>query len=134
MRLSTREDDGYVGVMLLNEQMTWARFDKATRRLADYIIDLKKRGDIKSIYGIPRGGLVVAVRLSHMLDLPMILNPLEIQPHTLVVDDIADSGKTLKKFKGRVIATLYYNEKSAVIPNYWIFKKKHRWIDFPWEI
>ena len=92
--------------------MTWALFDKATRKLAERIIVLKESGVIKSIYGISRGGLVVAVRLSHMLDLPLILN---------------------SKDKNSLIATLYYNEISAVIPKFWIFKKKDKWIVFPWE-
>ena len=113
--------------------MTWALFDEATRKLAERIIALKGSGVVKSICGIPRGGLVVAVRLSHMLDLPLILHSKEIQPHTLIVDDIADSGKTLRKYKNSLIATLYYNERSTVIPKFWIFKKKDKWIVFPWE-
>ena len=117
----------------MDELMTWAMFDKATRKLAERIIVLKKNGVVKSIYGIPRGGLVVAVRLSHMLDLPLILDSKEIQPHTLVVDDIADSGKTLRKYKNSLTATLYYNKRSAVIPKFWIFKKKDKWVVFPWE-
>ena len=108
-------------------------FDQAARKLTDQIFSLKECGVVKSIYGIPRGGLVVAVRLSHLLDLPLILDPREIQSNTLVVDDIADSGKTLEKFKNNIIATLYYNEKSPVTPKFWIFKKKDRWIVFPWE-
>ena len=51
----------------------------------------------------------------------------------MVVDDIADSGLTLEKFQNRLIATLYYNEKSAVIPKFWVFKKTDKWIVFPWE-
>jgi hypoxanthine phosphoribosyltransferase len=117
----------------LDELVTWALFEKATKKLAERIIVLKESGVVKSIYGISRGGLVVAVRLSHMLDLPLILDSKEIQPHTLVVDDIADSGKTLWKYKNSLIATLYYNERSAVIPKFWIFKKKDKWIVFPWE-
>ena len=113
--------------------MTWAMFDQAAKELADQIKSLKESGVVTSIYGIPRGGLVVAIRLSHILDLPLILDSREIQSQTVVVDDIADSGKTLEKFKNRLVATLYYNEKSSVTPKFWIFKKKDRWIVFPWE-
>ncbi|MFT4261204.1 MAG: phosphoribosyltransferase [Candidatus Woesearchaeota archaeon] len=55
---------------------------------------LKKVGEIKNvkdIFGIPRGGLIAAVILSHKLDLPLTN---KITKQTLVVDEICDSGKT----------------------------------------
>ena len=57
---------------------------------------------IKNIYAIPRGGLPLAVSLSHRLNLPIIMNETEISPQTLVVDDIFDSGATLKEV-GRIL-------------------------------
>lgn len=72
---------------------TWKDFDKDVRILAKNAKGL----DIKNIYGVPRGGLVVAVTLSHLLNKPLILDSKKITKKTLVVDDILDSGKTLEK-------------------------------------
>ena len=88
--------------------------------------------------GIPRGGLVVAVRLSHLLDVPLIDSTVHLLPtSTLVVDDIADTGRTLERFrKGCVhvyIATLYYHKQSSVVPDFWVREKTDKWIVFPWE-
>jgi len=52
---------------------------------------------------------------------------------TLIVDDIADTGETLKNYEKFFIATLYYHKQSIVKPNIWIYEKKDQWIQFPWE-
>ena len=54
-----------------------------------------KIGFFKNIYGLPRGGLIPAVMLSHQLGIPMAKG--DIGPDTLIVDDICDSGETLDK-------------------------------------
>ena len=86
---------------------------------------------IKNIYGIPRGGLVLAVYLSHLLNIPIVDRP--TGKETLIVDDIADTGTTLNDFKDYTIATLYYHKQSKVKPDIWIYEKKDNWILFPWE-
>ena len=48
----------------------WASFDHDVRKLARMI---KRVGKPKNIYGKPRGGLVPAVWLSHLLERPMVL-------------------------------------------------------------
>ena len=40
----------------------------------------------KNIYGLPRGGLIPAVMLSHRLEIPLVKG--DIGPDTLIVDDI----------------------------------------------
>ena len=60
----------------------------------------------------------------------------------LVVDDIADSGDTLKAIMSHLessfediefqSATLYYKETSCYKPHFWINEAKE-WIDFFWE-
>src|SRR3990167_1516754 len=67
----------------------------------DYLVDKlevkinKEKLVFNSIYGVPRGGLVVAVMLSHRLNLP-IVEAKGINKNTLIVDDICDKGLTLK--------------------------------------
>jgi hypoxanthine phosphoribosyltransferase len=83
------------------------------------------------IYGIPRGGLVPAVYLSHLTGLPLTEYPQ--YPTTLVVDDIADTGHTLEELDQFFIATIYYHKQSIVKPDIWVYEKKKKWIVFPWE-
>jgi len=86
-----------------------------------------------SIFGIPRGGLIIAVKLSHLLGVPLTL----IQPlkdnNCLVVDDVADTGATLEKFKNYKTATLHYKPWSSVKPTYYV-EETTDWIIYPWEI
>ena len=59
----------------------------------------------------------------------------------LVVDDVADTGKSLALVKTHLkeegatemkIATIYYKPWSIVVPD-WFERKTSRWIIFPWE-
>ena len=114
------------------EKMSWKKFDKTIDRLAD---EIKKSGtlaDVDGIFGIPRGGLVPAVALSHKLKLPLTRFP---DSRTLIVDNIADTGKTLIKFEHHhaVTVTLFYHKNSAVKPTFTVHEKKDKWIQFPWE-
>jgi len=93
-----------------------------------------KNFDIDSIYGIPRGGIVPAVYLAHLLKLPLVEKDF-INETTLLVDDIADTGKTLITYNrlNCKIATIYYHKQSIIEPDIWIYEKRNDWILFPWE-
>ena len=53
---------------------------------------------IKTVYGIPRGGLPIAIHLSHAMGWEFTNNPFhDHYENTIIVDDIADTGVTLKK-------------------------------------
>ncbi len=108
---------------------TWVQFDIDIRIMVLKIgISGKK---FNGIWGPPRGGLIPAVVLSYALDLPILLKP---TPDTLIVDDVADTGKTLDQYKEKnFIATLFYHQQSIVVPDIWIREKKEEWIVFPWE-
>ena len=87
---------------------------------------------VDSIYGIPRGGLIPAVMLSHKTELPLVQT---IGKNTLVVDDICDSGVTLDKMPGQFTAVLFHKPHTSVFtPN--VYSKLHEgdeWLVFPWE-
>jgi hypoxanthine phosphoribosyltransferase len=60
----------------------------------------------------------------------------------LVVDDVADSGESLKLVKAHIlqqgakevrVATMYYKPWSVVKPDYYALETRH-WVVFPWEI
>ena len=71
---------------------TWSEFDKGVDLIANKCKSLKSSG----IYGIPRGGLCLAVALSHKLNIKLIEKPIK---KSLIVDDVYETGITLSKFK-----------------------------------
>lgn len=92
------------------------------------------------VYGIPRGGLVLAVMLSHKLHIPMLASPVE---GCLIVDDICDSGESLLHYVNNTsggqqndyyIVTMYYKPNTLnVTPDFYGATKYEDWIVFPWE-
>lgn len=85
------------------------------------------------VYGIPRGGMVIAVVISNRLNLPMLTAPCK---GCLVVDDLSDTGITLKHYQdcGYFIATWGCKDKTIVTPDWYYDKfEDDDWIVFPWE-
>ena len=111
-------------------EFTWKQFNESVEKLTQKI----KRSNLifDGIYGVPRGGLPLAVALSHTLKLPLLLNP---SKDSLVVDDISDNGDTLLHMKNKRIATLVSTEWTISPPDYTDKYKRNRkdWIVFPWE-
>lgn len=90
----------------------------------------------RNIYAIPMGAFPVAIRLSKLLELPIIFDESEISKDTLVVDDIADTGNTLSKYAGNCggCAVLITKKRTKVLPNFTAFvDNKDIWWKFPWE-
>ena len=105
--------------------------------MTDIIKDLTKKIPFEvpladSIYGIPRGGLIPAVMLSHSTGLPLVNT---IGKNTLVVDDMTDSGVTMDKMPGQWTAVLFHKPHTSIFtPN--VYSKLHEgdeWLVFPWE-
>lgn len=85
---------------------------------------------IKSITGIERGGLIPAVMISHKLNIPYVN---KINKDTLVVDDICDSGETLKNMVAGYTATLHYKKTASFTPDFYSKEVGDEWIVYPWE-
>jgi hypoxanthine phosphoribosyltransferase len=117
----------------VREQYTWEEFEHDCVKIAAWA----KTKHVKNVYGIPRGGLVIAVKLSHLLDLPVVLNRDDISPDTLIVDDIVDGGGTIERLlalTGRHshIASIFYNKSATHAPHFFV-REKSGWVVFPWE-
>lgn len=85
----------------------------------------------KGVYGVPRGGLILAVMISHAAGIPLLMAPCS---GCIIVDDIADTGETLKRYSGKhFIATMYYHKQCSFEPDFWLYEKKDGWIIYPWE-
>lgn len=112
---------------------SWQEFEGDIPKLVLEIKRLARRkSGFNGIYGVPRGGLTLAVKLSHMLDLPLILGG--VTKKTLVVDDVSDTGSMLAPLKerGATIATIFYKPWSKIVPDIWL-RKTENYIEFPWE-
>ena len=107
---------------------TWEEFDKSVEDIANKC----KFFEFSGIYGIPRGGLCLAVALSHKLKINLISDPIK---NSLIVDDVYETGITLNTFKnikGAKFFVLFSKEK----PTWWdsvFISEKSDWIVFPWE-
>ena len=108
----------------------WSHFNEGVERIIEKLDEQKINPN--GVYGIPRGGLILAVALSHRLAVPLLLEP---KPGCLIVDDISDNGNTLMKYKDYNIATLFTTSWTKVKPTVTHFHKmsQHDWIVFPWE-
>lgn len=138
-----------MGTIIMEKKIyySWDDIDWLVETLGRHIVKDCQKNDttpeesFKGIYGIPRGGLVTAVMLSHRLNIPFVdrLNDMYGE-RFLIVDDIADTGKTIDQmkridvYKGAYYATLNYHQQSSHEPEYWVEEKKDDWIVYPWEI
>ena len=107
---------------------TWSEFDKSVENIANKC----KLLDFSGIYGVPRGGLCLAVALSHKLKINLISEPVK---NSLIVDDVFETGITLNTFKD-IEGAMFFVLFSKVKPKWWntvYISKKSEWIVFPWE-
>ncbi len=107
---------------------TWSEFDKSVEQIAMKCNSLEFSG----IYGVPRGGLCLAVALSHKLKINLISEPIK---DSLIVDDIYETGITLKTFKD-IEGAMFFVLFSKIKPTWWntlYTSEKSEWIVFPWE-
>lgn len=72
----------------------WNEIGKATDHIANQV---KEKLHVDYVVGIALGGLVPAVILSHKLDVPLLQYFETMKGNILLVDDISDTGFTLKK-------------------------------------
>ena len=104
------------------------QFDKSVEHIAKKCNFLNLSG----IYGVPRGGLCLAVALSHKLKINLISEP---KKNSLIVDDVYETGITLNTFKdieGAMFYVLFSKTKPKWLNSVFI-SNKSEWIVFPWE-
>ncbi|WP_243076900.1 phosphoribosyltransferase [Microbacterium sp. SS28] len=149
--------------MAEREQLTWDGFGEASRTLARAILEDGFIPDV--VVAIARGGLLPAGSIAYglgikncgainvefytgigtVLDAPAVLPP-ELDMtylagrRVLLVDDVADSGRTLDLAVKLLIergaevrsVTIYTKPTTIVQPDY-SWKATDLWIDFPWS-
>ncbi len=129
------------------QKISWQEFDKITKYLAETIKKSDKKFDF--ITGIPRGGIILAVYLSHLLDLQYMEYNSAIAfahntgstKHIIICDDIVDTGITIKKSINyfepmfpTFFVTLGIKKNALIRPNlYDKVWEEDIWLVFPWE-
>ena len=110
------------------KKLNWLEFDSCIYS----IFNRCKDKNFEGVYGFPRGGLCLAVALSHSLGIPLLEEP---QDNSIIVDDIYDTGLTLEKIKNiKGSETHVWISKRK--PTWWKSYKyiqDNEWIVFPWE-
>ena len=126
--------------------VSWLDIKRAIDKITNHLKSLTNETFV-SVYGIPRGGLVPAVMLSHRLNIPLIIDPKIVRAHTIsltsrkiiIIDDISDTGNTLFEFTsiyGRhnaYIITIHEHPKTVFKPDFSVFPKGKNWLVYPWE-
>ncbi|GAA0245470.1 phosphoribosyltransferase [Cryptosporangium japonicum] len=151
------------GSDIAREVLTWELFGTASRDLATQIAADGYRPEI--VLAIARGGLLPAGALAYALDVknvatlnvefytgvderlavPVMLPPVpEIVDlagaRVLVVDDVADTGRTLEvvsEFCGAHVAeartAVLYEKPQSLVKCEYVWRRTDRWINFPWS-
>jgi len=144
------------------EILTWSRFGDAARALAQQVVDSGWLPEV--VVAVARGGLLPAGAMAYALGVkamatmnvefhstaglahPVLLPPLMdlgalAGKRVLVVDDVADSGRTLALVLDAVAglagttarsAVIYLKPTSVVQPDF-VWRRTSHWITFPWS-
>lgn len=145
------------------EVLTWDLFGRAGRELARQVAQDGYAPEI--VLAIARGGLLPAGAVAYALDvknvftmnvefytgvdqrldvpimLPPVLSTLDIAgARVLVVDDVADTGRTLELVLAfcaghvaEVRSAVLYGKPRSVVDCEYVWRTTDRWIDFPWS-
>lgn len=146
------------------EVMRWDELGSGARELAEQIVAGDYVPDI--VLAIARGGLLLAGAIGYALDvknvftmnvefytgvderleMPMILPPVPDlidleEAKVLIVDDVADTGRTLLLVKdfcagkvGEVRCAVLYEKPHSEVRCEYVWRRTDRWIDFPWSV
>jgi hypoxanthine phosphoribosyltransferase len=115
---------------------TWQQMNEAVKHVRDMIQENVDLRNFTGVYGEPRGGLILAVMLSHLTGLPLLLKP---EMRMIWVDDIVDNGNTLRAAKeiygdNAFYVTWFCRENGTVQPDVFFDTAFNgEWIVFPWE-
>ena len=119
-------------------ELRWEDVEEAVNYLAAFL----KEQNIKYVAGVPRGGLIPAVMVSHQSGIPITtLDRLESlegisKEEVAIVDDISDSGVTLAPFitQGYTVVTLCHKFTCPIEVSSFKFQVQETdWVVFPWE-
>ena len=120
-----------------NDEELFISYEKVQNdcyRLADFL----RTKVIDGIVPIPRGGIIPATILSHILNKPLKIKV--TSKNDVIVDEIVDSGLTMKtakkEYPENIFVSLYLNSKHfklrKIKPDYYV-EPVDKWCVFEWE-
>ena len=108
--------------------VTWDQVREQATRIAKRV----EARNLSGVYGIPTGGAPVAVMVANELGLPLVEEP--VAGRTLIVDDLVDTGTTMRSYRklGFVCDAAWRKAYSPddLAPDAAVVDG---WIAFPWE-
>ncbi len=143
----------------LRRIISWSEYDELVSSIASQLGDWEP----DAIVGLTRGGLIPAVQFSHMFNVKLYtLNislrdgkapsakfdwkQLEKYSRVLIIDDINDSGSTLREVHNQFYTRAYMNPKFATLLSkrssvmevdyageHINKSRENDWVVFPWE-
>lgn len=144
--------------MVEKVHISWDEFHRDVKMLAAKI---KASGEYDKIIAISRGGLLPAGIISYELDIRNtqavnissydgdnqrkpedikidILNVGTVDSHTLIIDDLSDTGATFRllrqMFPQGCFAAVYAKPKGSAYVDIYARDIPDKWIVFPWDI
>lgn len=130
--------------------ISYDQYDRLIYKFTDLLQTVKP--DV--ILAIPRGGLAIGLHVSHYLECKYLLT-LKINNEfakllsqlkglkLLIVDDVCDSGETLKnniislhncKITDIITATLHVKPRRSITPDFFVEEVPNDcWLVYPWE-
>ena len=94
----------------------------------------RQGGSYDVVYGVPRGGYFPAIEVGKALNIPVTTDYVNAKGNILVVDDLADSGNTLKAFSQYDTAAVYIKKRSHFTPTFFgRVVGNDQWLVFPDE-
>lgn len=108
-------------------QVTWQDLAVEADRIAE-----RWRGKVSSVYGIPTGGVPLALMVAHRLNVP-IVEEWNLGSAILVVDDLIDTGRTMSKYEASSFIDAAFRKPYSPIKFAPHARVVDEWLWFPWE-
>ena len=106
-------------------KITYEKLIKDSKKLAEEIIKTERK--YEGVFGVATGGILPAYVVAEELGLPLVN---KIDEGILIVDDLIDSGETLKEFKNDT--AVLYRKKHSPLTTYFV-EEINEWIELPHE-
>lgn len=145
------------------EILTWEGFGDASRELSQAVVNAGF--DVQCVIAVARGGLTLAGAMTYAMGVKLtdainvefytdvnqtLADPILLAPmldtesiagqRILVVDDVADSGRTLglvikllRGFGAEVRSAVLYAKPRTIVSPDFVWKSTDKWITFPWS-
>ena len=105
-----------------NPKTKYIDFEEFEERCEHIANLISKNKNIKNLYGVPRGGIIMAARIAYLTGLPLTVAP--NYKYTCILDDCIDSGATRHSFAN-------FTHFFGLVDKQ--FEKINEWLLFWWE-